>query len=171
MFGHSSRRRKGLPTENREVSYLPIKKAKKRPDRVKNLKQIGCQNREADCRMDSIVQVFHDQPHLVATLAQAERPLDCYAIRVVLILYFLRGFRQIGVRCLSAKSRPGHPYAMLFAVRPVLSRPIDLVDQDPFRVVTDSSAMALDRPPAESRLRCRARTRTSRSWQAHSGKK
>jgi hypothetical protein len=60
---------------------------------------------------------------------------------------------------------------MLFAVRPVLSRPIDLVDQDPFRVVTDSSAMVLDRPPAESRPRCRTRTRTSRFWQAHSGKK
>ena len=72
--------------------------------------------------MDSIVQVFYDQPHLVATLAQAERSL------VVLVLCFLLGFRQIGVRCLSAKSRSEHLYAILFAVRPVLSRPMDLVD-------------------------------------------
>ena len=35
---------------------------------------------------------------------------------------------------------------MLFAVRPVLSRPIDLVDQYPFWVVTGTSAIALDRP-------------------------
>ena len=47
---------------------------------------------------------------------------------VVLVLCFLLGFRQIGVRCLSAKSRSEHLYAILFAVRPVLSRPMDLVD-------------------------------------------
>ena len=106
-----------------------------------NLKEVRHEYRQCDCGQLGLFQFGHDKPHAITPFAQAESPLHCNPVCIVLIFLFLGCGGDYSGRPPQTGARKAYP--MLFAVPAVIAGSVYLVCEDPFRIVPGTLPEAL----------------------------